>query len=219
MAKDLSTQQTRQAQIDKSRGQATLSERAPEAAAQAYAVLRARHGFDINQLCAEYRALRAVVLRLRLDEGEAEPPELDDIIRFNEAIDQALTESASFFSSQVDRSRNLLLGMLAHDMRSPLQTIRMTARYLAKLNDGQQVSAAAARLIRSGARMQGLLDDMLDFSSTELGLGIRVAPVPVDVAALVDDELEQLRHLYLASTSASTRLFDLVRIVVSHDLS
>jgi signal transduction histidine kinase len=193
VAIDLSAPQTRQAQVDKSRGLAPVSDRAPETAAQTHAVLRARRGFDINQLCAEYRALRAVVLRLWLDKGGAEPPELDDIVRFNEAIDQALTESVSFFSSQVDRSRNLLLGMFGHDMRSPLQTIQMTAHHLAKLNDGQQVSAAATRLIKSGARMQGLLDDMLDFSRTRLGLGIRVAPVPVDVAALVDDELEQLR--------------------------
>jgi signal transduction histidine kinase len=193
VARDLSAPQTRQAQVDKSRGLAPVSDRAPQTAAQTHAVLRARHGFDINQLCAEYRALRAVVLRLWLDERGAEPPELDDIVRFNEAIDQALTESVSFFSSQLDRSRNLLLGMLGHDMRSPLQTIQMTAQHLAKLDDGQQVSAAAARLIRSGARMQGLLDDMLDFSRTKLGLGIRVAPAPVDVTALVDDELEQLR--------------------------
>jgi signal transduction histidine kinase len=115
------------------------------------------------------------------------------VIRFNEAIDQALTESVSFFSSQVDRSRNLLLGMLGHDMRSPLQTIQMTAHHLAKLNDGQEIGTAAARLIRSGARMQGLLDDMLDFSRTKLGLGIRVSPACVDVADLVADELDQLR--------------------------
>jgi signal transduction histidine kinase len=194
VAKDLLTPQTSQAQLDKSRGLSPASERTPETAAQTHAVLRARRGFDFNQLCAEYRALRAVVLRLWLDGGEkTEPPDLHDVIRFNEAIDQALTESISLFSSQVDRSRNLLLGMLGHDMRSPLQTIQMTALHLAKLNDGQNVGAAAARLIRSGARMQGLLDDMLDFSRTKLGLGIRVAPASADVAALVADELDQLR--------------------------
>jgi signal transduction histidine kinase len=193
ISKDLATPQSRQAQLDKSRGLAPVSDRAPETAAQTHAVLRARLGFDINQLCAEYRALRAVVLRLWLDEGGAGPRALYDIIRFDEAIDQALTESVSFFTSQVERSRNLLLGMLGHDMRSPLQTIQMTAHHLAKLDDSQQVSAAASRLIRSGARMQGLLDDMLDFSRTKLGLGIRVAPAVVDVGTLVADELEQLR--------------------------
>lgn len=192
VAKDLSTPQTRQEQVEKSRGLAPLVERAPETAAQTHAVLRARSGFDINQLCAEYRALRAAVLRLWLERGATDRSDLDDIMRFNEAIDQALTESVSFFSSQIDRSHNLLLGMLGHDMRSPLQTIQMTAHHLAKPDAGD-VSAAAARLVRSGARMQGLLDDMLDFNRTKLGLGIRVAPAPVVVATLVEEELDQLR--------------------------
>lgn len=193
VAKDLSTPQTRQEQFDKSRGLTPLAESAPETAAQTHAVLRARRGFDINQLCAEYRALRATVLRQWLDKGVTDRSDLDDIMRFNEAIDQALTESVSFFSSQVDRSRNLLLGMLGHDMRSPLQTIQMTAHHLATLNDGGNVSVAAARLIRSGARMQGLLDDMLDFNRTKLGLGIRITPAPVAIATLVEEELDQLR--------------------------
>lgn len=49
------------------------------------------------------------------------------MIRFNEAIDQALAESVPFFNDQVEQARSLLLGMLGHDMRSPLQTIQMTA--------------------------------------------------------------------------------------------
>jgi len=118
------------------------------------------------------------------------------MMRFNEAIDRALGEAVGFFSSHVDRSRNLLLGMLGHDMCSPLQTIQLTALHLAKLNDGGDVSAAAARLVRSGARMQALPDDMLDFSRTRLGLGIRVTPTPVVVATLVEDELDQLRFAH-----------------------
>ncbi|PRY05084.1 sensor histidine kinase [Paraburkholderia sp. BL25I1N1] len=192
IAKDLSTPQTRQAQLAKSHGRVSPVIDAPETAAQTHAVLRARGGFDINQLTAEYRALRAAVLRLWLDSGGPPTDELDDVIRFNEAIDQALSESVSFFTNQVDQSRNLLLGMLGHDMRSPLQTIQVTAHHLARLNDGQEVSTAAARLIRSGARMQALLDDMLDFSRTKLGLGIRVTQAPVDLGTLVADELDQL---------------------------
>jgi K+-sensing histidine kinase KdpD len=55
---------------------------------------------------------------------------LDDVIRFNEAIDQAIAESVAFFSAHIEQSRNLLLGMLGHDMRSPLQAIQATAAYL-----------------------------------------------------------------------------------------
>jgi len=83
--------------------------------------------------------------------------------------------------------------MLGHDMRSPLQTILMTAQYLTALNAGEHVSIAASRLIRSGARMQALLNDMLDFNRTKLGLEISISPTDADLEKLFSDELDQLR--------------------------
>ncbi|GJH06090.1 hypothetical protein CBA19C8_36055 [Paraburkholderia terrae] len=144
-------------------------------------------------MVAEYRALRASVLRLWIDECEPAVPDLDDMIRFNEAIDQAVAESVGFFDAQVEQARNLLLGMLGHDMRSPLQTIHATSTYLAALNAGEDVSQAAARLIRSGARMNALLDDLCDFNRTKLGLGINITPGNVDLAAVFGDAVDQLR--------------------------
>ena len=166
---------------------------APETAAQTHAFLRARSGFDIRQLAAEYRALRSSVLSRWMDDCEPEAPHLDDIIRFNEAIDQALAESIDFFSAQVDQARNLLLGTLGHDLRTPLQSIQMTAHYLAALNAGNKVSEAAGRLINSGARMKALLDDLLDFNRTKLGLGIDIARTQVDLAMLFADQVAELR--------------------------
>ncbi|CAB3802885.1 sensor histidine kinase [Pararobbsia alpina] len=196
VAKDLSTPQTRDDQIEKSLGQSPKPANAPETAAQTHALLRARSGFDINQLVAEYRALRASVLRLWMDELGPDVHRVDDIIRFNESIDQAIAESIRFFSTQIDLARNLLLGMLGHDMRSPLQTIQITASYLQALNAGEKVSGAAFRLIRSGARMQALLDDMVDFNRTRLGLGMNVAPTSIDLVQLFADELDQLRVVH-----------------------
>src|SRR5690606_3910935 len=97
VAKDLETPQTRRAQAEKSKGRAPTVPGAPETAAQTHAVLRARSGFDINQLVAEYRALRASVLRLWLDASSREGPSVDEVIRFNEAIDQAIVESVGYF--------------------------------------------------------------------------------------------------------------------------
>src|SRR6185436_2700466 len=65
---DLSTSQTMAEQSEKSMGQARTAWNAPETAAQTHAVLRAQSGIDINQLAAEYRALRASVLRLWKEE-------------------------------------------------------------------------------------------------------------------------------------------------------
>lgn len=196
IAKDLGKPQTREEQAQKSKGLAPKIENAPETAAQTHALLRAHSGFDVRQLAAEYRALRASVLQLWIDDCGANPPHLDDVIRFNEAIDQALAESLDYFTAQVEQSRNLFLGMLGHDLRSPLQSIQMTATYLAALNAGEKVSAAAQRLISSGARMHALLDDLLDFNRTQLGLGIPVTPAPVDLAGLCAEELTEIRSAY-----------------------
>jgi signal transduction histidine kinase len=193
VAKDLGTFQTEQAQAEKSKGRAPVLTGAPETAAQTHAILRAQSGFDINQLVAEYRALRASVLRLWIQDSV---PEVEDVIRFDEAIDQAIAESVSYFEIQQERTRNLLLGMLGHDMRTPLNSIVMTASYLAELNVGAEVSMAADRLIRGGASMKALLDDLMDFNRTKLGLGVKVSRSDVDLAAELVDEVEQLHGAY-----------------------
>ncbi|MGE5608672.1 MAG: ATP-binding protein [Bacillota bacterium] len=193
VARDLDTPQTREAQSEKSKGRAPTVRNVAETAAQTHAVLRARGGFDINQLVAEYRALRASVLRLWSDSGPLDKTSIEDMIRFNEAIDQAVAESVGHFHQTIERYRNLLLGMLGHDMRSPLNCIVMTASHLASLNAGEEVSEAAELLIRSGASMQALLDDLTDFNRTRLGLGLNVVPAEIDLAKAIEEELTQLR--------------------------
>jgi signal transduction histidine kinase len=193
IAKDLNQPQTAYEQSEKSKGLTPEVLGATDTAAQTHAVLRARIGFDINQLVAEYRALRATVLRLWMNLTVLDQTGIEDMLRFNEAIDQAVAESVSHFQLSVDRHRNLFLGMLGHDMRNPLNCIVMTASYLAELSAGEHVSRASQRLIRSGASMQALLDDLTDLSRTNLGLGIRVDTQELDLAEAAEDELDQFR--------------------------
>ena len=200
VAADLRTPQTEDAQSAKSMGLAPRFNHTAATAAQTHALLRARSGFHIQQLAAEYRALRASVLRLWTVASRPQAPDLDDLIRFNEAIDQALAESIGSFDIEVTQARNLLLGMLAHDIRSPLQTIQMTASYLVNINASAQVSDAARRLVHSGARINALLDDLLDFGRTKLGLGINVAPAALDLRACLGAEVEAIRTAHPQST-------------------
>jgi signal transduction histidine kinase len=196
LVKDIATTQTREAQAEKSKGRAPRLPGSPATAAQTHAVLRAQGGCDINQLVAEYRALRASVLRLWIDACPLDEASGREIIRFDEAIDQAIAESVGDFHAQVEQSRNLFLGMLGHDMRTPLNAIVATASLLTALNAGEQVSAAAGRLIRSGASMRLLLDDLVDFNRTHLGLGIKVVQTDIDLAEELGAEVEQLRSVY-----------------------
>jgi signal transduction histidine kinase len=191
---DLRTLQTAEQELDKSDGRAPLVENAPETAAQTHALLRAQGGFKIEHLVAEYRALRASVLRL----WEANPRPFDavaagDITRFNEAIDQAVAESVAFFTAEVERWRHVFLGVLGHDLRGPLSAIVNTSMLLNRLASEKPVTEATQRLVRSGERMTRLLDDLLDYSRASLGLGIAILRAPVDLAFACEAELEVLR--------------------------
>lgn len=72
----------------------------------------------------EYRALRASVLRLWGESvRRAEENDLQDLIRFNEWIDQSLAEAVRSFTERIDQSRELFLATLGHDLRNPLNAI------------------------------------------------------------------------------------------------
>ena len=109
---DLANPQTPEEQTAKSKGLAPRAAGATHTAAQTHAVLRAQSGFSLEQLASEYRALRASVLSGWVEGCLPEAANFEDMLRFNEAIDQAMTESIGLFSAHVADSRNLALGKL-----------------------------------------------------------------------------------------------------------
>src|SRR5271156_1595987 len=193
IVKDISSPQNDEEREQKSKGRAARPLGARNTEAETHALLRAQSGFTMNQLAAEYRSLRASVLHLWTEACKPSAIDPQDICRFNEAIDQAVAESVAFFSAQIENERNLLLAMLGHDMRSPLQVIQLTTMYLSKLDVGTDVAACAARLAKSTRSLKALLDDLLDFNRAKLGLGVTISPAAVDLAEAFSAELEQLR--------------------------
>jgi signal transduction histidine kinase len=193
IVKDISAPQSDAEREQKSKGRAARPTEARNTEAETHAFLRALSGFTVNQLAAEYRSLRASVLHLWTKACKPSAIDPRDVYRFNEAIDQAVAESVAFFSTEIENERNLFLGMLGHDMRSPLQVIQVTAAHLSKLDVGTDVATCAARLSKSTRSLKALLDDLLDFNRTKLGLGITISPAVVDLAEAFSTELEQLR--------------------------
>jgi signal transduction histidine kinase len=200
IAKDLHKPQTPAEQSAKAKGRAPVVPGATETAAQTHAVLRAEGGFSIRQLVAEYRALRASVLHLWGKVGTYGPDAMEDVSRFNEAIDQAIAESVDYFTNEVDRWRAIFLGMLGHDLRGPLNAVLLTSQLISALSAGTPVSQHTEKLMHSGERMRQLLDDLLDYNRTSLDVGIRVTREPVDLATVCREEIELLRAALPAST-------------------
>ena len=75
---------------------------------------RVLEGFSVDDTMSEYRALRASVVRLwARSQALAQEPGCAELIRFNEAIDQALTESLRGYASDKARRDRLFDTLLS----------------------------------------------------------------------------------------------------------
>ena len=103
IAKDIETAQTKSEQAEKSKGRGP---RAPEdSAAEIHANDRLGLGFNQSQLVSEYRALRATVMRLWIDRSpDLDQSNIDELVRFNEGIDQGLSEATERFVQEIEKS-------------------------------------------------------------------------------------------------------------------
>ena len=156
---------------------------------------RFEQGFTLTEMVSEYRALRASVIRRWTAQlPTADEAQLAALTRFGEAIDEGLTESIAWYSKRLEDSRNLLVGALAHDLRSPLGAVRMSAEYLLrtdKLRDGEL--RAVSRIVSSSMRMSRYVNDLLDFTQTLLGAGLPIVRGTLDLAALCEDVVDEQR--------------------------
>lgn len=202
IAADLERPQSDRAQSEKARGEHDAAERHGASAAQAHGAGRAGSGFTIVQMVSEFRALRASVTRLwlaRQPDGAA--TDLDDLIRFNEAIDQAVAESVSHFSQAVERTKDRFLAILSHDLRTPLGAIIMSMRFI--LDEGgvdEPHRTLVARAAHSARRMNQMILDLVEFSRTRLGDTIPVVRGPVDARRLAHDVVVEIAASYPESS-------------------
>lgn len=195
IALDMKIPQTEWERSEKSKGHSPEDADAPEPAAETHGALRAASGFDVSQTAAEYRALRASVIRLWLRTSPTlGPPQVEELTRFNEAMDQALAETLLQFATAAEDSRNLFLGVLSHELRTPLGTIVGSAQSLLHVaNQHPLLRDASNRILRGGRRIQSVLDDLLDFVRSGVEGGIRVNPAAVrmdDLCTRIAGEVE-----------------------------
>lgn len=95
IADDVEVPQSMQQQIDKSHGKGRPHK---DSAGSIHGSLRYDVGFNLVQMVMEYRALRASITKLWIASRIVlRDSDLDDLVRFNESIDQLLADSVTFF--------------------------------------------------------------------------------------------------------------------------
>lgn len=192
---DLRTPQSNEEQSDKSKGLADSNSDTPETAAQVHGAGRAEDGFTVEEMVSEYRALRASVLRLWTTEnGQLEREDIEDLMRFNETIDQALAESIERYAEDVAHSKELFLAILGHDLRTPLGVVIMGTQFMLDTGELHEPHLTlTTRIAHSARRMNRMVGDLLDLTRSRLGTGIPIVPAPMDLAKEASHAVDEIR--------------------------
>ena len=112
----------------------------------------------------------------------------------------------------------LLVGIVSHDLRNPLQAISMSVALLERRGDLPAESLKAVGRIKSSSqRAVRLIRDLLDFTQARTG-GIPVNPQPTDLVALAQTVVEEVslgnpgREIKLHSLGALSAEVDADRV-------
>lgn len=192
-ARDMTTAQTVSEQVAKAKGEGTEKTPSLDRAAASHGELRHTVGFDLVQMTSEFRHLRACVIRLWVESLDS--PDLayfQDMIRFNEAIDEALAESTAAYAAQVNHSRDIFLAILGHDLRAPLQAVSMSTELLLRKARLEGDALTCAINIKRGARhMAVMVGDLLELVRSRLGKSLPIERAPMDLAHAVQASIAE----------------------------
>ena len=194
---DLRTPQTKSEQAEKSKGNAEGGGDGGgegDTAAEVHGSGRAESGFTVGEMVSEYRALRASVIRLWTEaNGTLTGRDLEDLMRFNEAIDQSLAESITRYTMDIDRSREMFVAILGHDLRTPLGTVIMASQFMLESGEfGESQHTMITRILRSSKRMNRMVGDLLDFTRSRLGSGIPIVRANMDLEQEITHAVEEI---------------------------
>lgn len=166
----------------------------PRNAAQNLAIWRLSRGYTLQEMISEYRALRASVTKLWLDQlGAPRANDLLDLSRFNEAVDQLLTSSIAHYTKKLDEARSILIGILGHDLRAPIGAIHMSCQLLERLGSlNEKQSQLIQQMLLSALRANEITGNLLDLTLARLGTGLPVSPKPMDLQAIAQQLVDEL---------------------------
>lgn len=167
--------------------------------ASAHVKVRIDSGFDLAQIVAEYSALRASVTRLwRERDGEnfASSGAAAELAKFDEIVDECVMATVADYKQREAQYRDRFIGMLGHDLRSPLNVILLAASGLAQLGLSEEQHRSVGQIERNARQLESMTSDLLDFARGRLGAPMPVRMADVDLGELAGAVVENIQKSF-----------------------
>lgn len=97
-------------------------------------------------------------------------------------------------AQELAEQQSLLMGIIGHDLRNPLAAIRMGGGLLQQmLPNESRTLRLVQRIVRTAARAEGLIQQLLDFSVLRAGRGIPLRRRPGNAAKWLQELVDEIR--------------------------
>ena len=193
MADDMESPQSREEQSAKSEGKGVRGG-ALDRISALHARMRLDSGFNLEQAISEYRALRSSILFLWV---QSRPP-VDDVVlsevtRFNETIDQAIAEIIRRYADRSESYSDVFLGVLAHEVRNPLNIIEISSQVLQAAPLQEEQSRTLERIRRAAATIDRLMNDLAILVRSRMRVPLPLTRTNTDLGMICEQTLEEVR--------------------------
>lgn len=156
-------------------------------AVEAHTVQRFRYGFTIDAVVREYAKLRRCV---RDELSDAISAELED------AFDIAIAHATRRYLLQREELRNRFIGVLAHDLRSPLACVAMASEMLLDGERTPRERSLVELVLDASDRMQRMVNDVLAWARANAGDGFPINATPQDMAVILRQVTQETRVVH-----------------------
>ncbi|MDW5288314.1 ATP-binding protein [Formosa sp. PL04] len=104
-------------------------------------------------------------------------------------------EKANAFTSSLLQSREQLISMVSHDLRTPLSTVTGYSDLLAKITNDTKSKYYIDRISKASKYMKSLVDDLLEFSKLERG-NIAIENIPFLLNPIIEEVMISVKSVY-----------------------
>lgn len=159
---------------------------------EGHAVQRLQRGIDLATLTKEYALLRSTIIRDLMVIPSSQLI-IEQLARVNEGLDEAIHGAVRRYAHLRDQVRDRFIGILAHDLRNPLNGIAMASLHLADAKR-EDLQTLAVTMHRSAQRMSRMIADVIDLVRGHLGGGgLPVTLAAGDLGDITGEAVEELR--------------------------
>ena len=150
--------------------------------------------YSIDEVIFEYRILRQTIIEVLEEEVDLSGVEREII---TDLIEQAVNDAATEFARSTKDLREQFTMTLTHDLRSPITAAKTSAQMIIRRSEKPELCVKnASRIIDHLARMDRMIEDLLDSGRIHDGVALSFQPSICDVNLLAQEVVDEMTTSY-----------------------